>query len=493
MWVLALNHAMEPPRDSTELSYFIDSYLVQSENGELFKGSLLANFKDKSNAEFCEFLRDFYGARWSDSFISPVLASVRRLKKTVKDKSKTIFRPTTQESIAALLNEPYSLPVKRKREDSESSTPSTPSSSNLSDSEFSTPKRSRTCFECGVLKNETLRLGKEVAELTEKNKTLEAKVDVKFKNEPRVLNQTIKRLKGYRQSVRAAKKTMRKAEEKEKKANAKVEPLKTKIQNLQVQIRALKDQKAHTKSYHSKKNSDSVLSKKLKVAELEIKSLKEKLCDTENRVLELEEKLSDSIETMDGRQYDIKTRKCINYCTQKNVSHENASELVRYVVSEMTGKTLEKLPAPSTNANIAREFGVISDIHCGVVMSESTNVTFGWDGTTKGGMHLNEKNLSTSSGTLTLGVSEIGGGKAVDYAEDIRNVFTDVTNRYSACFNRDPTDTNKKLHDGKKTFKGKIISNIQSLLINGHFIVHIVTCHLYKGSCFRWHEDKWRA
>ncbi len=69
MCVLAIKHVMEPPRDSTELSYLIDSYLVRSDNGELFKGSLLANFKDKSNAEFCEYLRHFYGDRWSDSFI----------------------------------------------------------------------------------------------------------------------------------------------------------------------------------------------------------------------------------------------------------------------------------------------------------------------------------------------------------------------------------------------------------------------------------------
>ncbi len=459
---------MELPKSRQQLKRVIENYMnSEPEDGEFTKGCLLAHYRTKTNKEFCEYFRGFYGEKWSDSLNGTVRSAINKIDKHVIKKAGNISKPTTGESVMKLLNEKYTLPLTRKRplsdvepaDSTPDTPPATPPESEPSTFDYITPKRS--CIDCHVMRRESSSLRKELGKTKNEAEQLRSRVAVKFQNEPRVLNQTIKRLKTQIKTLRDKAKAERnkarqEIRELQKKLNTEkaiarqVEPLTTKIGILQEKVIRLKDQKAHTKAYHSGKNSDSALSKQLKAAQLENKSLMEKLSGAENRVLELEEKLNESIETMDGRQFDVKTRKCINYCTEKNVSHQNASELVRYIVHEMTGKTLGKLPAPSTNANIAREFGVISDIQCGVVMSESTNVTFGWDGTTKVGMHLNEKNLSTSSGSLTLGVSEMGGGKAVDYAKDIRNVFTDVSNRYSACFNTDPTDTNKKFHDGKK-------------------------------------------
>ncbi len=480
-------------KTSGELDQLFDTYLHSANNRlntALLKGHVLAHYRANGNTGVITFLSSFYGSQWSDALKKPVIATVHQWNGKIKKFTKRIGRPADSIKIVSLLKEEYTVPVQRKRQLSEGksenvSKRANPASTPVCDfsdpvvpetppltpkctpaSDFITPKRSKTCHECHVKRHESSSLRKELGRTKNEAEKLRAKVSIKFQNEPRVLNQTIKRLKPQIQKLRQKRKAerakarqdIREIQSKlntEKEKARQVDSLKSKIGNLHEQIKRLKDQKAHTKTYHSGKTSDSALSKQLKAAQLENKSLKEKLSDAENRVLEFEEKLSESIETMDGRQFDVKTRKCINFCLEKNVSHQNASGIVRFIVKEMTGKTLEKLPGPSTVANIQREFGTISSIQCGTVMAESTNVTLAWDGTTYKGMHLNENHVMTASGPLTLGVSELGSGRAIDYVEDIRNVFTDVTNRYSTCMNADPIDTSKKLHDGKEAFNKK--------------------------------------
>ncbi len=464
---------MDVPRNSKDVANLFDSYLQssnQTTSSTILKGHVIAHYRASGNPGLIKFLRSSCGDQWTDSLKKPVLAAVSKWNTQLKRYSSNLHQESSAISLVDLLGQGYALPVQRKRLHSDGnssasdSTPSTPSSvcslasidsptsSPACDTEWPTPKRFKSCPDCVVLRRDKSTLQKQLLKIKHVNQTLESKSNINYSNERRVLKQSVKRLKKYREKVRVADKKMREAEKKVKLANDKVEPLKTKIKYLQEQIRKLKDQKAHTKRYHSSKNSDSAWSQKLQAAQLEIKSLKEKLSGAENRVFELEESQGDSIKTMDGKQYDEKTRICINYCLEKNVSHQNASDLVNFIVNEMTGKTLEKLPAPSTNANIQREFGIISDIQCGAIMSESSNVTLAWDGTTKDGVHYNEKHVVTASGSLTLGVSEMPGGKAIDYRRDLRNSLTDITNRYSQCFDTDPAETSKKIHDGKKVY-----------------------------------------
>ena len=482
------------PTTKKELNSVINSYLNESNGSELTIGHIIAHKRAKSNKEFCEYLKCFYGDKWSDSLKSASLAIGNKYSRDVNTKANNIHRKGVPEEILKYLNGKFTLPVagSRKRPVSDNTTidppvsapetpPPTPQDatppSPFDHRIFITPKRSKPCGQsCLDVRHESSSLRKELSSSKAKAKRLQteteklrARINVKFQNEPRVLNQTIKRsqhqiiklrnkLSATRAKARQDIRELRINLNSEKAKAKQVQLLETKVENLQDQVRKLKDQKAQVKKYHSTKNSDSAMSKKLKNAESLIKSLKEKLSGAENRVLELEEGLSDSIKTMDGKQFDEKTRMCINYCLEKNVSLQNASGIVEFIVHEMTGKTLEKLPAPSTNANIQREFGIISDIQCGAILSESSNVTLAWDGTTKDGVHYNEKHVVTASGPLTLGVTEMPGGKAVDYRRDLRNSLTDITNRYSQCFNTDPTDTSKKIHDGKKiAMKPKLI------------------------------------
>ncbi len=463
---------MELPTNRRELKLLIESYKNSfPEEGEITRGFLLAHYRSKSNAEFREYFKGIYGEKWSDSLNNSVRSAINKNHVFIRDHaSKNISKATTAEKVVELLNEKYVLPVTRKRPLSDvdpadhvpDTPPATPTHNETSSYDYITPKRSKLCTEkCHSIRHEASNLRKELGKTKDEAEKLRARVAVKFKYTPSVLNQTINRLQSQLKKLREKSQVERaKARQDirelriqlttERTKAKQVGSLETKLENLQEQIRKLKDQKAHVKKYHSMKNSDATLTQKLSAAKLEIDSLKEKLSDAENRVLELEEKQSDSIQTMDGREYDVKTRKAINLCTQRNVSQQHASGLVRDIVHVMTDQTVEKLPAPSTVANIQREFGIISDIQCGSIMSESTNGTFAWDGTTKGGVHYNEKNVTTASGNLTLGVTRLPGGKHGDYGLDIRQSFADITNRYSECFGTDPTETSKKIHDGKK-------------------------------------------
>ncbi len=498
---------MDDPRSIRDLGQLIDKYKDSAQSATtLLQGHILALYRSKSNTQFCEFLASFYGNQWSDTLKNAALTAARTLNRKIKKLSGNVHKPGSSRQIVQLLHQGHDLPVSKKRSHSDIVDQSEPSQSLLERgskrinqelpstcefpdppapetppptphrppaSSFITPKRSSTCPNCFTLRHESSSLRKELGKTKNVAKKLQSRLAVKFKYKPSILNQTINRLQAQVKKLRNKSQAERAKARQDirelriqlntEKAKAKqIDPLKAQMGNLRQQIKKLKDQKANTKRYHSAKNSDSVLSKKLGTAEMEIKSLKEKLSNAENRVLELGESLSDTIQTMDGNQYDEKTRMCINYCLEKNVSLQNASGIVQFIVHEMTGKTLEKLPAPSTNANIQREFGIISDIQCGAIMSESSNVTLAWDGTTKDGVHYNEKHVVTASGPLTLGVTEMPGGKAIDYRRDLRNSLTDITNRYSQCFGTDPTDTSKKIHDGRKVYLN--VKNNTSLL-----------------------------
>ncbi len=465
---------MELPNNRRELKLFIESYKNSiPEDGELTRGFLLAHYRTKSPAEFREYFRSLYGEKWSDSLNNSVRSAINKTHTFVRDQAGNISKRTTAEKVVKQLNERYTLPVTRKRPFSDiepisadldhvpETPPATPTHHETSTHDYITPKRSKLCTErCHNMRHEASNLRKELGRTKDEAEKLRARVAVKFKYEPRILNQTITRLQTQMKKLRDKSQTERaKARQAIRELHIQlnaerikvkqVEPLKIKVENLQEQIRKLKDQKTHAKRYHSTKNSDSVLLQKFKSSQSENKLLKEKLSAVENQLLELEEKENNVIETMDGRQFDVKTRMAINHCTQRNVSQQHASNLVRDVVNTMTGQIVGKLPGPSTTANITREFGIISDIQCGTIMSESSNGTFGWDGTTKDGTHINEMNVKTATAHLTLGVSEMGGGCTTDYRDCIRDRLGDITNRTATFLNTDPAETSKKIHDSK--------------------------------------------
>ena len=458
---------MEVPKTRQDLALLIEGHLSNPSNDtELTKGCLLAHFRAKSNQEFREFLKGFYGERWSDSLSVPVRTATHRIDKLVKDKANNIRKPNIFESVERLLNEKYMLPVSRKRplseiENSDPSAPETPPATPVepptsSAFDYIAPKRS--CLDCLDLRQESSGLRKELNSIRTEAEKLQKRVDVKFKKEPRVLGQTIKRLRAQldekEQDFSELQVDFLELQEEflelDTKYNEKVtrvEHLVEEVEHLNEQITKVNKQKAEIQRYHSAEKRNSVLSSQLKKACEEIKSLKSQVAYTENQLLEHDKE--NIVDTIDGNQFDSKTRKCILFCLEKNVAQHHASSIVEFIVREMTGKTVTKLPKRSTIQNIARESSIVSNIQTGHIMSESTNVTMAWDATTISGTHMNEVHVMTPYGPFILDVSEVPGARATDYVTNIKEILADISNQYSQCYDKNPAEVKKQIHDGK--------------------------------------------
>ncbi len=465
---------MELPKTTQELTLLIQSHLSSPAN-DLTRGGLLAHFRaSKNNTEFYQNLKGFYGERWSDSFNAPVRSAVQRIIDRVDKQINNIGRQDISKKIVSYLNEKYELPKSCKRPVSEievcdlpapetppATPPVTPAEPPTHSSfDYVTPKRS--CMDCRDLRQESSSLRKELNYSRSEAERLQKKVDVKFKKEPRVLGQANKRLKTQlekQQETNEQKFFELQFEflelqedfiELDAKYNEKVnriEQLVEDVDHLNNQVAKLAKQKTEIRRYHNAVKKQSVLSSQLKSAKEEIKALKSQLAYTENLLPEHDKE--NTINTIDGKQFDARTRKCILFCLEKNVSQQNASSIVQFIVQEMTGKRVPKVPKRSTVQNIAREGSILANIQTGQIMSESSNVTLAWDATTKKGLHVNEIHVITPFGSFVLDVSELPGGRAPDYATHVKEILADIADQYSACHNKNPDDVKKQIHDGK--------------------------------------------
>ncbi len=492
---------MERPKNKQELQLLIDSYLTTSPTADtITRGCVFAHYKVKSTTELSAYLKDVYGNAWSDSLSGAVRSSMSKLREQIKEKAKHLERETNGQTILNLFSEKFKLPISRKRPASEvcvppthetpiepptsysfdhttpkrpatdvencdspvlETPPATPTGPPTSTShDFITPKRS--CLNCFDLRQESSSLRKELNSTRSEAAKLQTKVNVKFKKEPRVLGQANKRLKAQLEKQQEThdqqffelqfeflelQEDFIELDTKYVEKVNRVEQLVEDVDHLNNQIAKLAKQKTEIRRYHSAVKRQSVLSSQLKAAKEEIKDLKAKLAYTENLVEQ--DKENTPIETIDGNQFDAKTRKCIMYCLSKNVSQQHTTSIVDFIIREMTGRTVAKLPKRTTIQNIARESSIISNIQTCHIMSQSDNVTIAWDATSKGGTHMNEVHVMTPYGSFVLDVSEVPGARAIDYVTNIREILADIATQYSECYDKNPDEVKKQIHDGK--------------------------------------------
>ncbi len=489
---------MDPPTNQKELKLTIERYLKSTVDGELTRGNLLANKQaTKTKPKFHEYLKGVYGERWTTSLLNPVYSAVSRIEKYVGDKAKNLYRSDSAGGeIVEYLNVKYTLPlsqnntsnnefldspekppansnglsstpISRKRplpcvETPDPSAPETPPATPngpQSNYSFITPKRSKVCSECHVLRHESSDLRKELYTVRSEAE----KLRIKVKQRPSVLGQTIKRLEARLETqklmhdaskakARTDAKTLRTLYNQEKSRARQVEPLLKKISDLKSEVNKLKREKSEMKRYRKLKKENSSPSDQLKAANDEIKILKERLGYSENRVEELECDKENIIPTMDGNQFDVKTRKSIQFCLSKNVPQHHAGAVVNFVMREMTGNVMQKVPKRSSVQNMAHEMSIISNIQTGEIMVESDNVTLGSDSTTKSGIKVNETHLMTRYGPKVLDISESPGATAKDQAMTTRDHLSDMINQYSEYANKNPEETSKRIHDGNYNF-----------------------------------------
>ena len=170
--------------------------------------------------------------------------------------------------------------------------------------------------------------------------------------------------------------------------------------------------------------------------ERELKDAKHHVCILENKIEVLKENKGEIIDTKENQTYNATVRKCIYYALQHQCPVEHASNVVRYVVESFTDQKLEVMPSQTSVARMAREMSVLGDLQAGAMLTETQNCTLAWDATDIGGSHLNEVHISASSASgkkdyMTLGVTELAGGKTQDYANHITETIGDVATTFS--------------------------------------------------------------
>eukprot|EP00112_Aurelia_sp_Birch-Aquarium-sp1_P019970 Seg5042.2 transcript_id=Seg5042.2/GoldUCD/mRNA.D3Y31 product="hypothetical protein" protein_id=Seg5042.2/GoldUCD/D3Y31 len=226
-------------------------------------------------------------------------------------------------------------------------------------------------------------------------------------------------------------------------------------------------QKSSNASYWRNKKSLPIL--KLKNT---IKKLREMCQESEKRATELEasqmeqrDANSPIIETRkDRKTYDDNIRKCIYYCLQSQVPTDQVSNVIAYIVKEMTGMELSLTPSKSCASRIAREMGIIADMQGADTILTSKNSTLSWDGTSLKGVHLNEVHVTTEDKSVVLGISSLPGGTTEDYTKDILNTVNDLMGNYSNKKGLEKEETTKQA-------KGSISNTLTDRVAVNHCVV----------------------
>ena len=314
------------------------------------------------------------------------------------------------------------------------------------------------CSQCTILTDVNISLAKEAENLKYENEKYSQEIKILkprlIKYNPRRVNQDLKR-KNVKITF-----LMKKQKELLKEINT------NKKRSCNEEIKKVKQQQISNASYWRKTKSIRIQKLKEKISKLssENKKLKSNIYNNKEN-LEIEDTQEQVIETKrDKKTYDEGIRKCIYFCIQNQVPVDNISNVLQFIVKQMTGMNLSESPSKSCIKRMAREMGVISHLQGAESILSSKNSTVSWDGTSLKGHHLNEVHISTEKENIVLGVSQLAGGKADDYSGDILNTVGDVMGSY-AEFHKADKDMNLK------KAKESISSTLTDRVVVNHCVV----------------------
>lgn len=212
--------------------------------------------------------------------------------------------------------------------------------------------------------------------------------------------------------------------------------LKHRISNLKYRKRCRKEklsieQTVPLSEFYEQKVSE--LTAKLKQSTEIIKNLENEIGQLQDTISNLENSCGTSkvIPTKEGSSFSVAIRKVIYKCITCQVPVDRTTEIIEYVISQLTNHQLEELPSRTSICRIVREMGILSDLQTAEALCTSKNSTLGWDSTPIDGVHINETHVCTEKGVFTLALSELAGGTTADYSSSIMQVLEQVVNSYS--------------------------------------------------------------
>ena len=165
----------------------------------------------------------------------------------------------------------------------------------------------------------------------------------------------------------------------------------------------------------------------------DIRKLKDQVNYLDNEKAVLEESLrrceedSEVVQVKCGRSYNENVRKCVYNSLVCNVPVRHIGSLMDSYIRLLTGKKLTEVPSKSTCARLAVELSLLSFIQIGDFLETNGHLCLSWDATGLDGCHINEIHvIANVTELMVLDVRQLAGGTAVDYANHVVSVLSEI-------------------------------------------------------------------
>lgn len=192
-----------------------------------------------------------------------------------------------------------------------------------------------------------------------------------------------------------------------------------------------------------------------------LKQFKQEIRNLESKVCELEEELSEPHQLLNtrtegrGRYFHPKIREASYYAQNLGISEDKASELIKSIYETISGTELVgDLPSRKTQSKFGREMKTLSQQQVRAAVTDATNCTLKYDGTTKIGKHITEVEVSTKDQTFLIGMREQNSGSAAEYVDIIKTCISDITHKSIDC--DEPCDISLNISN---TMSDRVVTN----------------------------------
>ena len=376
--------------------------------------------------DICDGLEKVFGHRNDERQIRSSFVYLKnKRRELLKNKSKSCEAETCFNNF---ISAPYQLPQ------SACASPKCPSKDTVK-------QKSSTDLQLEKLQNEYKRLVESKSSLIDENEILQNKVDslqqsiqsLKPLSDIKRLNQTLKR---KNKSIELwKKKYFQKCKESDV---IKYNKLQKRFDEKCDQLKKMKKTCRRMKSYHKNKSvKNAPVQSANNLPDIKQIFEKQKQCNDNVRWLEdqleqtkamLNESNSALNTKYDGKRYSNAVREASYYLQALGVAEAKTSAAIAAVYQSLTGNEISTndLPSASTQRLLATEMKAVNRQQIKEALVNEKDTTLKFDGTTKGGQHLTEVELSSKNNSYLLGIRQQVGSKANDYVDTIMDVVNDI-------------------------------------------------------------------
>ena len=211
----------------------------------------------------------------------------------------------------------------------------------------------------------------------------------------------------------------------------KITTLENEIKELKEKIKRLgKRSEKNDKYYSNERKKVSDLTKKLETlqdkfekTEANLKYFEDLSADLQCQINELER---DTIKTFKDGKYTDEIRTVYYEMLRRNVSVKNCGDLIRIVLKKLANVDIDKLPKKSLAATMLVEMETLAKLQVREVLLSNDNNVLHCDGTKYNFEEVGGFQVSTASGSYTLGIENMHSGEATTYMNTLQYILKDM-------------------------------------------------------------------